>query len=82
MIPDFSTTTPNDIAVSSVIMLGSLQAYFEYIVMFGCGFPSVTLLGEQADWEILLLRAQRLPRYGPEVEKWSRLLIPILRRMV
>lgn len=82
MIPSFSTTTPNDVAVSSVIMLGSLQAYFEYVMVGGCGFPSVTLLGESTDWEDLVVKARKLPRYGPEAEEWSRLLIPILQRMV
>lgn len=82
MMPSFSTTTPNDMSVASVIMLGSLQSYFEYVIRGGCGFPSVTLLGEKDDWEKLVEKAQRLPRYGPETEEWSRLLLPILRRMV
>ena len=82
MLPSFSTSTPLDRAVGSMIMMGAMQHYFEYVVLIGCGFPSVTLLGEREDWFDLIARAQRLPRYGPEAADWSRILIPVLWRMV
>lgn len=82
MIPTFTTTTDTDVAVASFVMMGCLQKYFEYVARGGCGFPSVTLLGEKSDWEAIVGRAERLPRYGEEVEEWGRLLLPILRAMV
>lgn len=82
MIPKFTTTTPNDVAVASVVMLAFLQAYFEFSMKGGCGFPSVTLLGNREDWKELVSKAERLPRYGLEAEEWSTLLIPALRRML
>jgi hypothetical protein len=82
MIPTFSTTTSTDVAVASFVMMGSLQKYFEYIAMGGCGFPSVTLLGEKDDWEAIADRVERLHRYGKETKEWGRHLTPILRAMV
>ncbi|KPM46481.1 hypothetical protein AK830_g223 [Neonectria ditissima] len=63
-------------------MLGSLKHYFEYVLRGGCGFPSVTLLGEQSDWESIIVKARNLARYGAETTEWARLLDPVLRHMV
>ncbi|ERF72774.1 hypothetical protein EPUS_09404 [Endocarpon pusillum Z07020] len=82
IIPNFSTTTNNDKSVASVVMMGTLQKYFEYSFMCGCGFPSVTLLGERADWEEILRRVRKLPKYGSQPTEWSLLLIPIIKLMV
>ena len=50
IIPAFSTTTAQDCVVASVIMMGALQKYFAYGCRICCALPSVTLLGEKADW--------------------------------
>jgi hypothetical protein len=81
-VPSFSTTTAADRAVASVCMLGSLQKYFNFILFGGCGFPSVTLLGEKDDWAEILHRIGRLRDYGEEAEEWSQLLFPVVERMV
>jgi hypothetical protein len=78
IMPDFSTTTDEDKTVAAIVMMGTLQKYFEYIAMRGCGFPSVTLLGEKADWEAIRKRVGRLSRYGVEMIEWSRLLGVVL----
>lgn len=82
MIPRFTTTTETDVAVASLVMMGSLKEYFEYTLRGGCGFPSVTLLGEKSDWEAIATRIKKLPRYGAEPSEWGSLLQPILTRMV
>lgn len=64
IIPDFTTTTDEDRSVASIVMMGTLQKYFDYILRGGCGFPSVTLLGEKADWEKILYRIRKLSQYG------------------
>ena len=49
-------------------------------MMITCGVPSVTLLGEKADWLRLLARLDRLPTLGDEPAAWAEMLRPILVR--
>ncbi|CAM6103611.1 unnamed protein product [Calypogeia fissa] len=78
IVPSFSTTTVNDLIVSSVVMMATLKAYFSYKFGLMCGLPAVTLLGEKADWEELVSRAEKLPSYGAQTAKWHSLLKPVL----
>ncbi|PWW76355.1 hypothetical protein C7212DRAFT_317629 [Tuber magnatum] len=82
IMPSFSTTTDEDKSVAAVVMMGTLQRYFDYVLVCGCGFPSVTLQGEQSDWEEILHKVQRLPKYGPQTAEWARLLTPIIEHMI
>ncbi|OCK75456.1 hypothetical protein K432DRAFT_437530 [Lepidopterella palustris CBS 459.81] len=82
IIPDFTTITDEDKSVASIVMMGTLQAYFEYHMMCGCGFPSVTLLGEKSDWEEIRHRILQLPKYHDEVADWSRILIPTIDHLI
>jgi len=82
IMPNFSTTTDDDKSVAAIVMMGTLQAYFDYGFEFGCGFPSVTLQGERSDWEEILLKVQRLEKYGPEMTEWIRLLVPVIQYMI
>jgi len=82
IMPNFSTTTDDDNSVAAIVMMGTLQSYFDYSVQSGCGFPSVTLQGEKSDWEEILLKVQRLAKYGPQMTEWTRLLIPVVEYMI
>jgi len=82
VMPNFSTTTDNDKSVAAITMMGTLQVYFDYYATLGCGFPSVTLQGEKSDWEEILLKVQRLEKYGPEMTEWIRLLVPVIQYMI
>ncbi|PUU76899.1 hypothetical protein B9Z19DRAFT_1087384 [Tuber borchii] len=82
IMPNFSTTTDDDKSVASIVMMGTLQSYFKYSLMAGCGFPSVTLQGEKSDWEEILLKVQQLSKYGPLASEWTRLLIPVIQYMI
>jgi hypothetical protein len=82
IIPNFTTTTDTDKTVASIAMMGTFKKYFEYQLLFGCGFPSVTLLGERADWAKLRRRIDRLPKYHAEAAEWARLLVPTIDHMV
>lgn len=82
IMPNFSTTTETDRVVASILMMGSLQKYFTYRTTLICGLPSVTLIGEQADWEDILRRLDKLPSLGPEPERFGTLLKPILRNFI
>jgi hypothetical protein len=95
VIPKFSTTTPNDVVVSSVMMMSTMQKYFRYTFMLGCGLPSVTLEGERNDYEELLKRIEMLKEFAKDIEaknpgseqskqlnRWYEYLRPVLSRFV
>jgi hypothetical protein len=82
IMPSFTTTTSTDRAVASIVMMGTMQKFFEYQMMMGCGFPSVTLLGNIKDWEDILIRIQELGKYGEEAREWSTLLTPVVKMMI
>ena len=82
IMPTFTTTTKQDEVVASVIMMGAMQKYFSYKFTLCCGLPSVTLLGEQSDWENMVARLEKLKTFGEETEVWYTLLRPVLSRFV
>ncbi|KAL5322891.1 hypothetical protein ACEPPN_010870 [Leptodophora sp. 'Broadleaf-Isolate-01'] len=82
ILPDFSTTTKDDLVVASIIMMATMQKYFSYEAYCLCGLPSVTLLGQKEDWEKLAVKAERLASFGKEPEIFCSLLKPILARFV
>nr|GAT57267.1 predicted protein [Mycena chlorophos] len=81
-LPSFTTTTQTDVATASITMMATMKQYFKYILLGGCGFPSVTLLGERADWEDILRRIGKLPQYGAEPATWAALLTVIVQRIL
>ncbi|KAK7438417.1 hypothetical protein VKT23_018030 [Stygiomarasmius scandens] len=95
IIPKFSTTTHDDVVVSSVVMMATMQEYFIYEFLLGCGLPSVTLEGEKSDYEELLKRIERLNKFAKDIDsqapgseqakqlkRWYECLGPILKRFV
>lgn len=82
ILPDFSTTTDNDISVAAMVMMATTKSYFEYSMIVGCGFPSVTLLGERDDWVNLFERLPKLATFGDEPAKWSKLLTKVVEKMI
>ena len=82
MIPAFSTTEEKDRIVASVLMMGSMQKYFDYLCTMMCGLPSVTLLGVKKDWELILVRLGKLSSIGEEPALFERLLKPVVQRFI
>lgn len=82
LMPAFTTTTKKDEVVASILMMGALQKYFTYGFRYACGLPSVTLLGERADWEEILARLEKLQTFGEESTQWYRLLKPVISRFI
>jgi hypothetical protein len=70
VIPNFTTTTETDIVVASVAFMGAMSAYFDYGGRTGCGLPSVTLMGEQKDWEVILEKLEKVKTLGDEPTQW------------
>lgn len=82
IMPNFTTTTPNDQTVGAILMMATFKKYFDYRFRLGCGLPRVTLEGEKSDWEALLVRIEKLKEYGQHTTTWYQLLHPILSRFV
>ncbi|KAF9566562.1 hypothetical protein CPC08DRAFT_733566 [Agrocybe pediades] len=80
VLPDFSTTTVNDTTVCSIVMMASMKKYFTYKFQLLCGIPRVTLAGEKADWEKILVRLDKLRENGLHAIAWYHLLHPIVLR--
>jgi hypothetical protein len=82
IVPDFSTSTSDDVMTANILMMGLMKGYFRYDGGIVCGLPSVTLLGEKEDWEKLLARLDRLAEFGAEPAVYKTRLTPILKRFV
>lgn len=82
MMPAFTTTTQKDTVIASILMMGVTQKYFDFRCVLACGLPSVTLLGDKADWELILSRLEKLTEYGEEPTQFFKLLKPVLSRFV
>ncbi|KAF7298822.1 hypothetical protein MIND_00829800 [Mycena indigotica] len=81
-LPKFTTTTSNDTATASLTMMATTKQYFKFVMRMGCGFPSVTLLGERTDWEEILRRVGRLGMYGAEAAEWGALLTIVVHHIL
>lgn len=73
---DFSTSGPLERAVSQLMAMETFQAYFEYMMMCGCGIPEITLTGTVEDWRHLREKTNRFTDYG--LETWIAALDPVL----
>lgn len=84
LLPDFTTTTRTDRIVASVTVMGTLQAYFEYVCSLRCGIPKVTLEGTIEDWTKLRAKIDRLIDYDINnlMFRWHSLLARVLDQFV
>ena len=81
MSQKFSTTGVNEHMVSQIVLMETVKAYFDYIVIYmSCGIPSVTLKGTPDDWQSILDRTRKLREYG--IGWWVDELEPILEEFV
>jgi len=78
IMPDFSTTTKSDQVVAAVLFMGAMQQYFTFGFSLTCGIPSVTVLGERADWEKIRARLDKIDQLGEEPAQFAALLKTIL----
>lgn len=83
--PSFSTTTPTDQLVGSVIIMSSMQKYFDYKMCLSCGIPEITLDGNIDDWKKLRSKVLELTKYNTKdnlMDKWVKLLDPIMEKFI
>ncbi|KAJ4298095.1 hypothetical protein N0V90_005994 [Kalmusia sp. IMI 367209] len=85
VMPNFTTTTTTDKVTASIIMMGTMQKYFVYSWEVICGIPSVTMLGDENDWQDILNRVDYLSTFAtdhPELAMWQSALRGIVSHMV
>lgn len=80
MLPEFSTSTEHTKTVLNAILLSSVKQGFLFRGASGCGIPNVILLGEKADWELLLKHVKELEQY--DLKFWTDELQPILQEFI
>jgi hypothetical protein len=66
LVPNFTTTTELDITVSQMVLMNTMQSFFEYIVEGRCGIPYITLLGTTDDWVQLRGNVDQFLGFGLE----------------
>ncbi len=78
VMPAFTTTTRQDNVIASILLMGVTQKYFDFGCCVRCGLPSVTLLGEKSDWELIYRRLDKLETFGVEPSHFCKLLRPVV----
>lgn len=82
VMPAFSTSTKHDHIVAAILLMGVTQKYFSYKCTMLCGLPSVTLLGQKEDWQLIYSRLHKLETFGAEPSQFCRLLRPVIFRFI
>jgi|SRR5579871_2100884 len=63
LVPTFSTTGPIERAASEVVLIATMQSYFDLRLITRCGIPEVTLLGTVEDWKLLESKVAALAEF-------------------
>lgn len=80
ILPNFSTTTDNDLVTVGVVFMATMKKYFTYGFQLLCGIPNVTLEGTFEDWENIHSRLEKLKEY--KLERWYNMLEPVVKQFV
>ncbi|KAJ7206406.1 hypothetical protein GGX14DRAFT_457715 [Mycena pura] len=80
ILPNFSTSTPNDSAVVSLLwMAPTVKKVSLPGTETRCrGIPRITLEGLRTDWELILHKLEKLKEYGIPAIAWYHLLHPVV----
>ena len=82
VMPAFSTTTVHDNVVAAILLMGLTQKYFSFKCTLCCGIPSVTLLGQKKDWQLIYSRLDKLETFGAEPTQFCKVLRPVISRFI
>ncbi|KIJ59731.1 hypothetical protein HYDPIDRAFT_118237 [Hydnomerulius pinastri MD-312] len=82
IMPNFTTTSLVDTTAYAMVMMATMKEYFSFKFVLRCGIPRVTLEGEKKDWESILIRLEKLKKYGIQTIAWYHLLRPVISRFV
>jgi len=60
MEADFSTTTSDQLITSQIMIMSSVQKYFDFCMRTRCGIPGVEMTGTLQDWKQLVAKTENL----------------------
>lgn len=80
VVSDFSTTGPIERAASELVLMDSMQEYFQYSMMTACGIPTITLAGTAEDWRKIRQRVELFAEY--DLSWWVSALRTVLDQFV
>lgn len=66
----FSTTTKVSQIASQIILMDSMQKYFEYQFCTRCGVPEIRVSGTREDWLSVEVKTKKIVSLIPELSKW------------
>jgi hypothetical protein len=80
IVADFSTTGPVERAASEIVLMDTVQKFFEFEVHTLCGIPTIALEGTPQDWQNIADRAEQFAPFG--LDWWVEALRPVLAEFV
>jgi len=80
IVADFTTTGPVERAASNIVLMDAMQQYFSYQLTTLSGYPSITILGDQRDWENMRERVEQFAEF--DLEWWTTGLLQVLDNIV
>jgi hypothetical protein len=78
---DFTTSSKTDQICAQIALMDTVKHYFEYMMMAGCGIPSIELAGTPEDWVELRRKAEILNK-NFDLDWWTSELYPVLDQFV
>lgn len=79
VIPALSTTTTeHDTVFAAVLLMGVTQSYFRFTCRLVYGLPSVTLLGQKIDWQLIHSRLDKLDTFDMEPSQFCSILRSVI----
>jgi len=88
MEADFSTTGPNQLIASQIMVMSSVQKNFSYCMGTKCGIPGVEMRGTEQDWIKIITKTKSLQKLLLPIlktiglEKWFRKTISMLHKLL
>jgi len=88
MEADFTTTGPNQLIASQIMVMSSMQKYFEYCCGTCCGIPGVEMKGTEQDWIKMITDTKKLDKLLVPImediglEEWFRKTIAMLQKLL
>lgn len=80
VLPNFSTTTKEDKLVCGSVVMATMKSYFNYVLLAGCGIPSISLDGTVEDWKNIKNRINKFRTYA--LNEWADMLEAILEQFI
>jgi hypothetical protein len=79
---DFSTTNRVSSVVSQIVLMESMQKYFQFEFVSLCTIPEINLMGSTRDWESVRAKTKKLKETVDELSVWYDKLEPLLSQFV